>query len=437
MRMKAGSFKKAVTVLSLSVSVYGCKSGPQAMAGAAAGGHGMFAQEASPLPNNPVPPATNHLSACRTWKLSMHSHISHVSTTPNGERVLISTSGEGKSPKTKAAKKKAKSENRVAPQQAKIRWVTKQGKVLWTHPLEQPVKSQAVGSNLIAVNTYDGLLKIYDFSGKKLWEKEHLGRPVFLSDKKALVLLNDDDSEPETAFFTYDFTGRALAKISRAVDQKGEPVDMFVANDEAAVIVTSTDNSVVIYGLEGRPLARTNTKTPPVAVAAVVSPELQYYVLTNKALTGYNSKGRQWSVDLQEKYETIRLEGNQIFAYGNSRNGQSLSAFSTKDGQNLWTHSYSNPANYSSLVYSGVLGGKPVVSMAFDNAKEPGVINILGVDASGKSIWDASIEASDGIYSYAVAMDAKKDSATVIVGAGEPSDGVVSAFVVGQKQICR
>lgn len=60
-------------------------------------------------------------------------------------------------------------------------------------------------------------------NGKILWEKPHLGYPVFLDEQKNIVVINDDDSDPDVAFRVYDFSGNL--KFEAKLDEPIEPVD--------------------------------------------------------------------------------------------------------------------------------------------------------------------------------------------------------------------
>src|SRR4051812_49389858 len=195
---------------------------------------------AGALPNEPVAMAADTLSSCKAWELSLHAHISHISAAQNGTRLLISTSSEKQ-------------------YEAMIRFTDKNGRVLWMKGFSQPVKAQAIAhdASVLAVNTYDGLLQAFNSKGKKLWQKEHLGRPVVLTKSKRVLLLNDDDSEPTTAFISYDFSGKLKAQVEMASSngKKREPLDAFVADDESAVAVTTTDNSLLLYTPDGKLLS--------------------------------------------------------------------------------------------------------------------------------------------------------------------------------------
>lgn len=365
------------------------------------------------LPLVPIPKSDQKYSACPLWDLGLHAHLSHVSASANANRILVSTSADAK-------------------KEGRLRLLNEKGKVLWIRDLKQPVKAQAISQNgaLIAINTYDGKLSVYDISGKKLWEKDHLGRPVIFPKSNRILVFNDDDSEPKTAFATYDYSGRLIATIT----SKAEPIDIDASSDESFVAVAATNRSLYIISPEGKLLSRGTLNGDAVSIKTVDDPHPAVIALTvdsknshKQSLTYYEAKndGRnfavKWSTELDGRYETVRVTQDLVFLYGNGRTGQALAGHHLKDGSKSWTRSYPYPASYSSLVFTPSAKDS-YLTVALDEASPAGVLHVMGVDENGSASWDAPVSASSGLYSYAATEEA------VVVGAGEPGDGRVQKF---------
>lgn len=376
------------------------------------------------LPDDPLTHGTSTHDACLRWKLPLRAHLSHISASRNGSCLLVSTSADH-------------------GREGRLRVINAAGKTLWIKDLSQPVKAQSLASdgNLAAINTYDGKLAAYDLkNGKRLWERDHLGKPVVLPHSKRVVLLNDDDSEPRTAFTTYDYGGKLLATVST----ESEPLDMAVSEDERIVAVVTANKNLLVYDILGKPLSKAKLTGDAVAIKIGRGTAPLIYVLSSReqnrlfqALSAYKLDANAsklelaWSMPLDRKYEAVREAAGTIFLYGNTHFGQALAAFNGSSGTELWHRSYSAPANYSSLVFDE---NEPnsLVSLAIDEGMPAGVLHLLGVNPDGNVSWDATVVASSGLYSYAYAPQAQ----AVIAGAGEPGDGLIEYRQISSKP-CR
>lgn len=382
-----------------------------AIAGCATAASTAPAPEGAGLPNNPVPKTGDPLNACTRWSRPLHAHLSHLSVSEDGRRILVSTSGERRG-------------------DARLRALDSRGKALWSHDLEQPVKAQTLSPDgrLALVNTYDGKLTAYDAgTGARLWDHDHLGRPVVLPKSRRILLFNDDDSEPRTAFVTYDYKGRLIATVT--VDH--ESLEMDVADDESFVAITTTDRRVLAHRADGALLWQGRLPGDPVSVKATGGGLPHIHVLTvnpknkgEQSLSSFllrSSEGAPaWTVPLERRYEAIRSVGGSILMYGNNHLGQALAAYHAETGALLWRHSYPTPAVYSSLVFSGPTPAH-FMTVAIDEGAPAGILHVLAVKPDGTSQWDAPIEAGSGLYSYALAGQGP----ALVAGAGEPGDGVV------------
>lgn len=430
MQAKSSSLKNAVFSILLGALCLGGALGCVSAKGQ------RRAADVEALPNEPVPHDATTLNACKKWALPVHAHLSHVNVSRNGRQILVSTSAD------------AKHEGRIRLLDGR------NGRVLWLRDLEQPVRAQAIagGGDWLVVNTYDGKLAAYSARGKKLWTAEHLGRPVILSRKRQVVLFNDDDSEPKTAFATYDYGGNLLARVQ----SEYEPLDMDAASDESVVAITTTDKSLLLYTPDGKPIAQTKLPGDSVAVRVIggdastgtgtgtgtsangngVEPS-HAYVLTSQSrnktpqtLTAFSlapggkDLSESWSVSIDRRYESLRLADGVLFLYGNTQAGQALAAYDANTGVELWHHSYPFAATYSSQVFSKSADGRPFLTVALDDGAQAGFLQLMAIEKSGSARWDAAIEASNGLYSYAFA----EDGPALAVGAGEPDNGVVSYY---------
>lgn len=358
--------------------------------------------------------------ACQQWRLPLHAHLSHISSTPDGRSLIVSTSADHK-------------------HEGRLRYVRgSSGKVKWLINLKQPVRQQTIAASgdLLAVNTYDGKLSLYNSAGKKLWEHDHLGRPVIFPKTRHVVLLNDDDSEPKVAFTTYDFSGKRVAVV--AADH--EPLDMDTPENESFVALATTDRQLSVYTPLGKLLARASLPGDSISLKVTAD---RIFALTSQpsskvkqSLTAYalnakrNALEELWSRKLDRKYEAVRVSGEFVFLYGNTYLGQALAAHHAKDGGVAWKRSYSNPASYSSMVYASSNSSEPFMTAAVDEVTPAGVLHVMAINGSGEALWDAAVAASNGIYSYAFAEAAP----AVAVGAGEPGDGTVIYYRISDSE---
>jgi WD40 repeat protein len=373
-----------------------------------------FRGSATANQNDPILPSATSLSACGAWQTRLTGHLSHISTSDDGRRILVSSSSE--------IGAKSSEDSRIRLLEGK------NGKTLWSHMLKQPVKSQSMSKDgsILAVNTYDNKLAIYNATGRKLWEKEHLGRPFVLSKTKRVLLLLDDDAEPKVSFFTYDYKGRLEATVETPA-AAGEGIDMFAADDENPLVaVLTSGNWIFVYTPAGKLVW--SQKMPTQAITAVVTtqPEPLLYTVLQDSVIAYrlNAGSRPiWRTTLDRRYETIRASKDKVFLYGNSKRGQTLAVLDTRTGRLLWSKGYDVPANYSSRVFASSLQEAPetsYMSVAVDPGKPAGVLHLVGT-SDGTSIWDAAINAPDGLYSYALAPGIP----AVVVGAGDSARGAV------------
>lgn len=352
------------------------------------------------------------------WTRQIGAHISHVSATPDGRFLLVSTSGERKP-------------------DAGLRLFNASGKRLWFHGLPQPVRAQAMAADgsIVVTSGYDGKLRAFGKTGRQLWEHEYLGRPAVFSKSRAIVLFNDDDAEPKTAFVSYDFKGRRLGSVAFAADSDEEPLDMFAADDESFVLVSTTSNGLGSYRVDGTRLWQVSLPGNSIAAAGTTLPRARAYVLTSdgsdkrsqllSALDSASGK-KLWTRSIGPGFELLQIvrqgSAERVVLYGNTREGQLVAGFETDDGKPLWRYSYPNNASYSSLL----LSSGSYVTVALDEGRPAGQLRLVSIDGNGKAIRDAAVEASHGLFSFA---SAPKRGA-LFVGAGDPGHGSVSFFGV-------
>lgn len=375
-------------------------------------------------PNEPIPLAAKAGFACKVWSRALPSHISHISLSADGTHLYVSTSAEPG--KTMAA----------------LRLYGPTGKQRWFRKQPQPVKSQDISDDgaFIAINTYDGKLRLLDASGRALWEREHMGRPVVLSAAKRILLFNDDDSEAGMAFVSYDLKGRETGRVVIAHDdlENAEPLDMYLSTDESGVAVAMAGEGVAFYDLDGQLLAKGHLPGRTVSIASLGKPEPRLFAIStddggDQTLTLLLAKPnggfeKKWSVDLARRYETLRLVGETLVLYGNTEQGQAVSGFSALTGERLWQRAYSSPATYPSLVF----GTHEYTTLLLDTNSTLGSLDLLAIDNTGSAIWRGSVAAPNGVFSYSFAPL----RSIIAIGAGEPGRGIIHYYKAAQPQ-CR
>ena len=367
-------------------------------------------------PTEPVPVAENARLACKAWSHALPSHISHLSLSADSQRLYVSTSAEPG--KTLAA----------------LRLYGANGKMRWFRKLPQPVKAQDVSSDgaLIAVNNYDGKLRVFDASGNLQWEREHMGKPIVLSKAKRVLLFNDDDSESDMAFVSYDFKGQETGRVTVAKNEskQAEPLDMYSAIDESGVAVAMADQSVAFYDIDGKLLASGKLPGRTVSIVTQGLPKPRLFAisteeggdqtLTSLVATPQGNFEKKWERALERRHETIRLNGDTLVLYGNTQQGQALSGFHAATGERLWQRSYPTPATYPSLIF----GTESYSTVLFDAGTAAGELELLAVGNTGSAVWRGSVEATSGVFSYAFAPQGP----AIAVGAGEPGRGAVHYY---------
>lgn len=381
----------------LLLSLTGCSTSPSALQ----------------ISKDGVPAAPSQNKACVIWTRQLFAHISHTSITPDGRLTLVSTSAEKRT-------------------QAGLRLFNSQGKLLWFRPLPQPARAQAISADgaIIATSTYDGRLRAFSRNGNKLWEAEHLGRPVIFAKSKRVLLFNDDDSEPKMAFIVFDYKGRKISTVTFKNAGDEEPLDMFVSDDESSILVTTSSNNLIVYDVTGKQLQKSKMPGSSISIAATGGAQPRIYALTSNGsdrrsqrLTAFEPDSGEslqatWSESVGSGFEVAKLVNDQIILYGNLHGKQSISGFSIKDGDEAWKRSYPTPAAYTSLVFAS----ESYATIALDEGHPAGTLRIAGINNSGNATWNAHIKASHGIFSFGLA--AKRQG--LVVGAGQPGNGTVS-----------
>lgn len=383
-----------------------------------------------PLAHDPVHAAPDAISFCKGWERALHGNLSYISSTPDGSRLAVSTSADDGRPRSI---------------EARMRVFNAKGKIIWSRWLGQPVKGQAISADgsLVAVSTYEDLLYLFNAAGKLLWTKALLGTPVILSKTGRVLLLNDDDSDPETAFVTYDRAGREIGKARVALN--AEPFDISVSEDETLVAFALNPKTWQARTFDGKLVAEGSLSGDAAAVTAFSAangPVKAVYVLYSSGgraqrLAGFEiPSGRAlWDIALDRHYLALRAldeKGRAVLVlYGNGRNGQALASYDGASGRELWKRAYSLSANDSSPIFvAPKFRGFPALATAVINAGAEadggkfGILHALGITASGNAAFDVALDAPDGVFWYAYASSAP----ALAAGAGEAGDAVLYYF---------
>lgn len=377
--------------------------------------------------SNPFPVASKTAHAKPIWKQTLRATLSHLHSSRTGKRILISTSSDASRGKKSNLLRLVSSENN-------------RFKVLWTKTLSQSVKSQSLSSDgkIVAVNTYDAILHVYDAGGRQLWQREHLGKPAVLTQQQKVLLFNDDDSEPETSFLSYDFSGKLLgeAKIPKLMEEKRESLDMYLSKDENFALVTFTKRGLAVFDTNGVLLWRGEAESEPISVSFDEKNSGRFYVLSgekgSRYLTAYQrtegsetlSYQKIWSQSLAKPFDTIKALSDSILAYGNAESGQYFSGFSTNDGVRTWEHSFSDGLNFSAHVFERA--SKGFFTVVADTGDKENLLHVLGISPKGEVLFETPVLSDDGIYSYSVSDQGN----SVTVASGFAGQAVIQNFSI-------
>lgn len=366
--------------------------------------------------------------ACAKWAQQLNGHLSFVTSSADGQRLLVTTSAEGRD-------------------EGRVRLFDGAGRVLWSQPLSQPAKSQAISEDgtLLAINTYDGKLHVYTASAKngktfvrKAWTTDHLGKVVIAENVKRIYLLNDDDSEPQSAFISYDYSGKN--KVDVSLKDNAEPIDMFVSVDERYIVVALADRSIIAFDFLGKTLWRAKLDGDPVSIAPAGEEKNKHaYVLLSQPqgkgksprkrlvalMVGERGVDTAWEIPIDSPFETLQPVGQTIALYGNTYRGQALAGINAATGKELWRYTYPYPANYSSPVASD-RQPEPHITVAIDDGTQAGLMRIFAINEVGTLLWETSVDAASGIYSFTTSSNGTAFAA----GTGEPGKGKLSYYIL-------
>ncbi len=379
----------------------------------------------TPLDHEPIPAAQETVKYCAGWKAAMQGNISYISESADGSRILVSTSSDKGIPKGF---------------EGRLRLLNSSGKVLWSKWLKQPAKSQTISSDgsLIAFSNYEDKLYVLNAQGKVLWEKSHLGTPLIFAKHKRIVLFNDDDSDAQMAFTTYDFAGRKIGDVN--VPKYSEAIDMHSSTDENIIAIAMRGGRFNAYDVNGKILTEEKIDGEPSAIATNGTAIFTLYSdKTDKNIQIINSydllsKKTLWSKKLDRRYEVLRILGNTLMLYGNSVRGQAVSGIDISNGNEKWKRAFPGPANYSSPVIANTSFLSVLIDKSgSDTSVQAGTIHLVGLNTEGQAVFEIPVSAADGIYSYAI--NAIKP--TAVVGAGEPGDGVLHTFTPSEDNKCK
>ncbi len=386
------------------------------------------------LPFQPIAIPESKLIFCKSWEKSLNAQLTGLTFSRNGKRILVSTTQE---------------QNSVRNLHSKIQFLNEDGKSLWSHFLQLPVKSLALSedSHWISISTYEDSLEFFNQSGKKIWEKPGLGKPFILSDDQKVLFFNDDDADPQTAFVLYDFKGKKAKEVMVSSNHFLEPLEIFLSENKKQVSVSMPQGLLSIYDLEGTLLTQKQIQGEILAALLDSSESLTLqrstenhqgaslwvYILSygfektkQQNISAFkfenNIWSQGWTQNLKFSFETMKMGKNVLYLYGNSHQGQVIAAYDIHTGKEKWLHSYPNAALYSSNLVT--YQNKEKVMALLETGDSTGQVHAIGLDEHGKAQWDLSLEAPDGVYAYSISEDGN----TLVIGTGEPGSSILKYF---------
>ncbi len=391
------------------------------------------------LPYEPVELVETPLQFCKKWEKNLAANLSYIQVSKDGSKYLVSSSA-----------------NRGRPKgiEARIQLISRTGAPLWAQWMRQPIRGQSLSQkgDLVSASNYEDKVFLYNSRGGKIWEKPHLGMPLVLEASKNIVIFNDDDSDPEIAFTTYDYAGKQVAQAKVAKGR--EPVDLAYFTNEAdgktylAIALSGRnqdDDKWMVMAQNQELYSKGTLKGEPVSVALYEATKL--FILYSDpidpseqrlAAIALPSGKKIWDVELDRHFEVLKVvkgekEANSfLLLYGNSTRGQAISAFELENGDLIWKHSYNSASTYSSPVqvfednaalrsFAAILVDKTNA----ENAPPAGTLFLIGINREGKTSFEIPINAPDGIYSYSMNIAQKPE---VLFGVGEPGNSSIVQF---------
>jgi hypothetical protein len=294
---------------------------------------------------------------------------------------------------------------------------SKAGKLLAQFAMPAQIKSQTLSADgqLAVIATYDDELRAYNREGKLLWETEASCKPILMNLQKKVICFHDDDAEPELGFEVLDWRGKRLSNYPI----KDDALVLKIAADEKSFIMALTHGRVVVFDSRFKPVLK---KTVPGEVVDVAASSSAIAILYNEkksamqkaAVFKLNGNAKSAVIPVSEHADQIEIspDGNAVFGYSNTNDGQVLMRLSQKHGE-AWNRKDPKSAQYSSQL----MVASDTVWVGFQDS------HVLGFDFSGglKINIQAPAEESAFLYSFGVAPKAHE----VVVGT---DDGRLSLF---------
>jgi len=314
-----------------------------------------------------------------------------------------------------------------------------EGKSLAEIEMPAQIKSQSLSEDgkLALVATYDDTIRAYDRSGKELWNREAICKPIVLSALHQILCFHDDDAEPELGFEIYDWDGKDVTSFP----VKQDSLMIKVSENQKYFVIGLNHGKVVLFNSTYKPLW-TKTVDGEITDLGISSPDsgvpmvAALYNVKKKAskkhktdplvqeqkIQIWGTSGHGGAKDVPTRLDQIELspDGASLFGYGNDADGQIIARLDESTGAPVWKRGDPSPAEYSSQMQAA----QAWVWIGFeDMSATTRHSHVLGFDPQGGLKSDVVVPAEEGSYLYAYSFAPR--SKALAVGS---DDGELSLF---------
>lgn len=314
-----------------------------------------------------------------------------------------------------------------------------EGKALAEIEMPAQIKSQSLSEDgsLALVATYDDNIRAFDRSGKEVWSREAICKPIVLSALHQILCFHDDDAEPELGFEVYDWNGKDVTSFP----VKQDSLMVKVADNQKYFVIGLNHGKIVLFNSTYKPIW-TKTVDGEITDLGVSSPDsatpvvAALYNVKKKASKKHKSdplvqeqkiqiwggSGHGGAKDVPTRLDQIELssDGSSLFGYGNDADGQIVVRLDQSTGAPVWKRGDPSPAEYSSQMQAS----QNWVWIGFEDIRATTRhSHVLGFDPQGGLKSDIIVPAEEGSYLYAYSFAPR--GKTLAVGS---DDGELSLF---------
>jgi hypothetical protein len=311
-------------------------------------------------------------------------------------------------------------------------WFGPNGKIRWRK--ESSVQTRAISmardGSLLVISNYDDEILAYNSAGQQLWSAHGVCKPYALSSSHRVVCYHDDDAEPKIAFDIFDWNGHEILSREATTDI----VALKISRDEKKIAIGLVHGKVLLYGGEDfHPLAQAQVPGEITDLSPANSGETAIIFRENSKLLARRPARIIWmdpdglltdSAPDSVATDQIALtpSGKTAYTYGNSDEGQFLSAFHPQSRKPSWSFQVPQGARYDQQVVAlGASDGVIAVLESTENTKR--TFRVVAYGDQGQSLWAIPTQVDEGAYFYCFSIN---ESAKTLAVASD--DGRIAVY---------